>query len=88
MTEEKQSRTHLRGFASLTPERRREIASKGGRSVPAEKRSYSMNRELAAAAGKKGGLVCPPEKRTYSVDKELASRAGKIGGSAKRDPNP
>jgi general stress protein YciG len=88
MTEEKQSRTHLRGFASLTPERRREIASKGGKSVPAEKRSYSMNRELAAAAGKKGGLVCPPEKRTYSVDKELASRAGKIGGSAKRDPNP
>ena len=57
MTEEKQSRTHLRGFASLTPERRREIASKGGKSVPAEKRSYSMNRELAVAAGKKGGLA-------------------------------
>jgi general stress protein YciG len=57
MTEEKQSRTHLRGFASLTPERRREIASKGGKSVPAEKRAYSTNRELAATAGKKGGLA-------------------------------
>jgi general stress protein YciG len=88
MTEEKQSRKHLRGFASLTPERRREIASKGGRSVPSEKRSYSKDRKLAAAAGKKGGLACPAEKRPYSLDKELASRAGKIGGSAKRDPNP
>jgi general stress protein YciG len=88
MTEEKQSRMHLRGFASLTPERRREIASKGGKSVPAEKRSYSKDRKLAATAGKKGGLACPSEKRPYSLDKELASRAGKIGGSAKRDPNP
>ena len=83
MTEEKQSRKHLRGFASLTPERRREIASKGGKSVPAEKRSYSKVRKLAATAGKKGGMACPSEKRPYSLDKELASRAGKIGGSRK-----
>jgi general stress protein YciG len=29
----------------------------GGKSVPAEKRAYSTNRELAATAGKKGGLA-------------------------------
>lgn len=44
-----------RGFASMDPERQREIARKGGASVPGEKRSFSQNRELAAAAGRKGG---------------------------------
>jgi general stress protein YciG len=31
------------------------IASKGGRSVPDEKRSFSRNRQLASEAGRKGG---------------------------------
>jgi uncharacterized protein len=44
-----------RGFASMTPEKQREIASKGGKSVPAEKRSFSQNRDLASNAGRKGG---------------------------------
>ena len=35
--------------------RQREIASKGGQSVPQEKRSFSQDRELAAQAGRKGG---------------------------------
>ena len=46
---------HKRGFASLSPERRAEIARKGGGSVPAEKRSFSQNRTLARTAGAKGG---------------------------------
>jgi general stress protein YciG len=48
--------TSKRGFASISVEKRREIASKGGRSVPAEKRSFSQNRNLATEAGRKGGL--------------------------------
>jgi uncharacterized protein len=47
--------TSRRGFASMDPERQREIASKGDKSVPAEKRSLSQNRDLAAQAGRKGG---------------------------------
>ncbi|ACA17161.1 MULTISPECIES: general stress protein [Methylobacterium] len=47
--------TSKRGFASMDMERQREIASKGGRSVPAEKRSFSQDRELASSAGRKGG---------------------------------
>lgn len=46
-----------RGFAAMDPERRREISAKGGSSVPAEKRSFSRNHDLAAAAGRKGGEV-------------------------------
>ena len=44
-----------RGFASMNAERQREIASKGGRSVPADKRSFSQDRGLASEAGRKGG---------------------------------
>lgn len=44
-----------RGFASMDPERQREIARKGGASVPADRRSFSQDRNLAAQAGRKGG---------------------------------
>ena len=49
------SSTSKRGFASMDEGRQREIASKGGRSVPAEKRSFSQDRGLASQAGRKGG---------------------------------
>ena len=44
-----------RGFASMDPVRQREIARKGGASVPSDKRSFSQDRSLASAAGRKGG---------------------------------
>jgi general stress protein YciG len=44
-----------RGFAAMSPERQREIARKGGASVPSDRRSFSKDRGLAASAGKKGG---------------------------------
>jgi general stress protein YciG len=44
-----------RGFAAMDKERQREIARKGGASVPDDKRSFSQDRELAASAGRKGG---------------------------------
>ena len=44
-----------RGFAAMNPDRRREIARKGGASVPSEKRSFARDRDLAASAGRKGG---------------------------------
>ncbi len=44
-----------RGFASMDAAKQREIARKGGESVPDEKRSFSQNRDLASAAGRKGG---------------------------------
>jgi general stress protein YciG len=47
--------TENRGFASMDEEKQKEIASKGGKSVPAEERSFSKDPELASEAGKKGG---------------------------------
>ena len=75
-----------RGFASMDPERRREIAAKGGRAVDPAKRSFSQNRELARAAGSKGGKGLAASKRSFSLDKDLARRAGKKGSSKKGPP--
>lgn len=52
-----------RGFASMDPERQREIARMGGASVPSDKRSFSQNRDLASAAGRKGGEATPKAER-------------------------
>jgi general stress protein YciG len=39
----------------MSPEKRREISSMGGRAVPPEKRPFAADPTLAAAAGKIGG---------------------------------
>jgi general stress protein YciG len=44
-----------RGFALMSPEKRREIARMGGAAVQAEKRSFRADPELARIAGRKGG---------------------------------
>lgn len=74
--------TSARGFASMDREKQRAIASKGGRSVPNEKRSFSQNRQLAAEAGRKGGRSVPDEKRSFSQNPTLAAEAGRKGGQA------
>lgn len=72
--------TSKRGFASMDAAKQREIARKGGESVPAEKRSFSKDHDLAAEAGRKGGQSVPPEERSFSKDRSLAAEAGREGG--------
>ena len=43
----------LRGFAAMTPEKKREIASLGGRAAHASGRAHQFSSEEARAAGKK-----------------------------------
>ncbi|OGF82413.1 general stress protein [Candidatus Giovannonibacteria bacterium RIFCSPLOWO2_01_FULL_46_13] len=47
--------TENRGFASMDEERRREIASKGGRAAHESGRAHEFSSEEAREAGKKGG---------------------------------
>ncbi len=82
MIDEKPKKKSTRGFVSMSPEKQREIARKGGQSVPAGKRSFSQNAELAVAAGRKGGQSVDPAKRSFSRDPQLASKAGAKGGQA------
>lgn len=47
----------IRGFAAMSKEQRTAIARKGGASVPAHKRAFSQDNELASKAGRAGGLI-------------------------------
>jgi general stress protein YciG len=57
-----------RGFAAMDPDRRREIARKGGKSVPDEKRSFTQDRTLAAEAGRKGGRQTQSTRKADTED--------------------
>jgi uncharacterized protein len=64
--------TSNRGFASMDAAKQREIASKGGQSVPAAKRSFSQDRRLAAEAGRKGGQSSHGGGRKQAPETEQA----------------
>lgn len=44
-----------RGFASMSPEKQREIASKGGKAAHQKGTAHQFTSEEARAAGRKGG---------------------------------
>jgi len=75
-------RRSARGFAAMSPERRREIARMGGRNVPAEKRSFAVDPLLAAKAGSIGGKSTPKGSSSFSMVRELAQRAGRASQAA------
>jgi uncharacterized protein len=55
-----------RGFASMSPEKKREIASKGGKAAHALGTAHKWTSEEAQAAGRKGGSISRRRSR-YSV---------------------
>lgn len=67
-------KTKRRGFASMSPEKRRLIASVGGKAAHSMGRAHVFTSEEAQAAGRKGG-------RTVSQDLGHMSRIGRVGGS-------
>jgi uncharacterized protein len=50
-------KTARRGFASMSPEKQREIAQKGGRAAHEKGTAHQWTSEEARAAGRKGGQV-------------------------------
>lgn len=46
-----------RGFASMSPEKQREIASKGGRAAHMKGTAHEWTSEEARHAGRKGGII-------------------------------
>ncbi|HEX4932977.1 MAG TPA: KGG domain-containing protein [Gemmatimonadaceae bacterium] len=65
-----------RGFASMDPERQREIASKGGRAAHAKGTAHEWSRDEARNAGRKGGEV-------VSRDRAHMAAIGREGGEAR-----
>jgi general stress protein YciG len=54
MTNERKER---RGFASMSPEKQREIASKGGRAAHQKGTAHEWTSDEARNAGRKGGQI-------------------------------
>lgn len=50
-------RKERRGFASMSPEKQREIASKGGRAAHQKGTAHEWTSEEARNAGRKGGQI-------------------------------
>ena len=55
-----------RGFASMNPERQREIASQGGRAAHQQGVAHEWNKEEAREAGKKGGQLSGFRRRVQN----------------------
>lgn len=72
MTSDSNSKSN-RGFASMSSERQKEIARKGGRAAHAKGTAHEFTTDEARAAGQKGG-------QRVSANREHMSRIGRIGG--------
>jgi general stress protein YciG len=65
-----------RGFASMDPEKQREIASKGGKAAHEQGRAHEFSSDEARHAGRKGGEV-------VSQDRKHMAEIGREGGMAR-----
>lgn len=64
-----------RGFASMDPDKQREIASKGGHAAHERGTAHEFTSEEARAAGRKGG-------ESVSRDRQHMAEIGRKGGKA------
>lgn len=65
-----------KGFASMTPERLKEVCSKGGKSSQAKGNGHKWTPEEARKAGKKGG-------KKVSRDREYMAELGRKSAAAR-----
>lgn len=64
-----------RGFASMDPERQREIASQGGRAAHERGTAHEFTSEEAREAGRKGG-------QAVSKNRDHMAEIGRKGGKS------
>lgn len=62
-----------RGFASMSPEKQREIASKGGRAAHAKGTAHEWSSNEARDAGRKGGMVSRGGRGKLPASQESAA---------------
>ena len=71
-------RKERRGFASMSPEKQREIASKGGKAAHAKGTAHEWTSEEAREAGRKGGMASHRRRKEQS-DGDDAQGSGSAG---------
>ena len=65
-----------RGFASMSPDKQREIASKGGRAAHEKGTAHKWTTDEARSAGRKGGQVSRGGRGRLFVPTDLGSMTG------------
>lgn len=70
-----------RGFASMNEQRRREIASRGGRASHERGAAHEFSREEARMAGRKGGQIAHERGTAHVFNADEARAAGRKGGA-------
>lgn len=60
-----------RGFAAMTPERQREIASKGGKSAHAKGSAHQFTEDEAREAGSKGGKAAAARRKKDATPEKV-----------------
>lgn len=70
-----------RGFASMDPQRQREIASEGGRAAHEKGTAHEFTSEEAREAGRKGGMARSANRRNATMSQPSTS-ASSMGGGA------
>jgi general stress protein YciG len=71
-----------RGFAIMDVNKRRDIASKGGKAAHAKGTAHEFTPEEARAAGRKGGQAAHQRGTAHQFTPEEAREAGRKGGRA------
>jgi general stress protein YciG len=66
----------------MSPDKQKEIASKGGRAAHAKGTAHQFTPEEAAAAGRKGGKAAHAKGTAHQFTPEEAAAAGRKGGKA------
>lgn len=67
-----------RGFAGMSAERQREIASAGGKAAHAKGTAHQFTPDEAKEAGRKGGIA-------VSRDRHHMQIIGQLGGKARKE---
>ena len=71
-----------RGFASMDPQRQREIASEGGRAAHEKGTAHEFTSEEAREAGRKGGMARSANRRKAMESSGSGSHASGGGGNS------
>lgn len=74
-------RKERRGFASMSPEKQREIASKGGRAAHEKGTAHEWTADEARSAGRKGGQVSRGGRGRLTPTTEPTSTPGSESNS-------
>jgi general stress protein YciG len=71
-----------RGFASMDPQRQREIASEGGRAAHEKGTAHEFTSEEAREAGRKGGMARSANRRNAMMNQNSGSSSHASGSNS------